>query len=118
MPATNIVAGIKLLQMNTYQPTFDTVTEALSWLTAQGFTQDFNLDENCIKYNKNHYSMSPDEFTIEYVFRFEGATDPADEDIVYGIASEKFGIKGALISAFGTYADSLSFEMIKKLAVH
>lgn len=118
MPSSIFAAGIKLLQMNTSQPTFDTVTEALTWLTAQGFTQDFNLDENCIKYNNNHYSMSPDEFNIEYVFRFEGATDPGDEDIVYGISSEIFGIKGSLISAFGTYADSLSFEMIKKLAVH
>jgi hypothetical protein len=118
MPVSIFAAGIKFLQMNTYQPTFDTVTEALSWLTAQGFTQDFNLEENCIKYNRNQNSMSPDEFNIEYVFRFEGATDPSDEDIVYAIASEKLGIKGTLTSAFGTYADSLSADMIKKLAVH
>lgn len=103
--------------MNTQQPAFDTVTEALSWLTDQGFTHDFNLDENCIRYNNNQYSMSPDEFDITYIFRFEGATDPGDEDIVYGITSASLGIKGVLTSAFGIYADPLSTEMIKKLTV-
>jgi hypothetical protein len=104
--------------MNTQQPAFDTVTEALSWLTEKGFTYNFNLDENCIRFNNNQQSMSPEEFTIEYVFRFEGETDPGDEDIVYGITSDVYNIKGVLTSAFGPYADSLSSEMIKKLSVH
>lgn len=104
--------------MNRSQPSFDTVTEALIWLNKEGFNYNFNLDENCIRFNNNNESMSPEEFTIEYVFRFEGETDPGDEDIVYGISSEKHGIRGVLTSAFGTYADSLSSEMIKKLSVH
>lgn len=104
--------------MNRSQPSFDTVTEALIWLNKEGFNYNFNLDENCIRFNNNNESMSPEEFAIEYVFRFEGETDPGDEDIVYGISSEKHGIRGVLTSAFGTYADSLSFEMIKKLSLH
>jgi len=100
------------------QPYFDTVTEALQWLNQQGFTENFNLDENCIRYNNNKHSMSPEEFKIEYLFRFEGDTDPGDEDIVYGIISEIYNIKGVLTSAFGSYADSFSAEMIKKLSTH
>ena len=100
------------------QPSFDTVTEALQWLGQQGFTENFNLDENCIRYNNNKQSMSPEEFNIEYLFRFEGDTDPGDEDIVYGITSEVYAIKGVLTSAFGIYADSISTEMIKKLSTH
>lgn len=100
------------------QPSFDTVTEALQWLTEQGFTENFNLDENRIHYNNKKQFMSPEEFKIEYVFRFEGDTDPGDEDIVYGITSEIHNIKGVLTSAFGIYADSLSSEMIKKLSTH
>lgn len=100
------------------QPSFDTVTEALQWLSTQGFTENFNLDENCIRYNNNTQSMSPEEFSIEYLFRFEGDTDPGDEDIVYGIVSDTFNIKGVLTSAFGIYADSISTEMIKKLSTH
>lgn len=53
------------------QPAFDTVTEALQWLTQQGFTENFNLDENCIRYNNNTQTMSPEEFKIEYIFRLK-----------------------------------------------
>lgn len=100
------------------QPSFDTVTEALQWLSTQGFTENFNLDTNCIRYNNNTQSMSPEEFKIEYLFRFEGDTDPGDEDIVYGITSETYNLKGVLTSAFGIYADSVSAEMIRKLSTH
>ncbi|QOG04539.1 phosphoribosylpyrophosphate synthetase [Flavobacterium sp. MDT1-60] len=105
--------------MNSFQqPSFDTVTEALQWLYQQGFTENFNLDENCIRYNNNKQTMSPEEFKIEYLFRFEGDTDPGDEDIVYGIISEVYAIKGVLTSAFGIYADAVSAEMIRKLSIH
>jgi len=100
------------------KPSFDTVTEALRWLGEQGFTKDFNIAEDCIIYNNGKQSLSPEEFTIDYYFRFEGDTDPGDEDIVYGISSVKYDIKGVLMSAFGVYADTISDEMIKKLAVH
>ncbi len=104
--------------MQNLQPSFDTVTEALSWLNAQGFTADFNLDNNCIRYNGGKKSMSPNDFTIEYFFRFEGDTDPGDENIVYAIKSDTYGVKGVMINAFGTYADPISTEMLKKLSVH
>lgn len=100
------------------QPAFDTVTEALQWLNSEGFTENFNLDENCIRFNNNKQSMSPEEFKIDYVFRFEGDTDPGDEDIVYGISSDAYKTKGVLTSAFGIYADAISTEMIKKLSIY
>lgn len=103
--------------MNT-QPAFDTVTEALQWLNSEGFTENFNLDENCIRFNNNKQSMSPEEFKIDYVFRFEGDTDPGDEDIVYGISSDAYETKGVLTSAFGIYADAISTDMIKKLSIY
>jgi len=104
--------------MGNLQPSFDTVTETLNWLRTEGFTYDFNLNYDCVVYNNRTTSMSPDEFHIQWVFRFEGDTDPGDENIVYGITSEKFNIKGVLISAYGMYADPISDEMIKKLATH
>lgn len=100
------------------QPYFETVTEALQWLNTQGFTENFNLDTDCLRYNSNTLRMSPEEFKIEYLFRFEGDTDPGDEDIVYGIISDIYNVKGVLTSAFGIYADSTSAEMIKKLSTH
>jgi len=100
------------------QPSFDTVTEALNWLKQEGFTQDFNLNNDCVLFDNGKQSMSPKDFNIEYVFRFEGDTDPGDENIVYGINSEIFNIKGVMINAFGVYADEVSTDMLKKLSIH
>lgn len=99
-------------------PSFDTVTEALTWLKGQGFTVDFNLSENCLLYNNGQQSLAPDAFSIDYFFRFEGDTDPGDEDIVYGITANKNNTKGVLMSAFGTYADTISTDMMNKLSFH
>ncbi len=99
------------------QPSFDTVSETINWLKQQGYTHDFNLDEDCLLYNNGKTAMSPEDFRIDQFYRFEGDTDPGDEAIVYAISSETFGIRGVLSSAFGVYADSLSRRMIEKLAV-
>jgi hypothetical protein len=100
------------------QPSFDTMTAALQWLQDTGFTYDFNLKQDCIRFNGSTQSMSPEDFCIDYFFRFEGDTDPGDENIVYGISSETYNVKGVVVSAFGMYADALSDEMLKKLSVH
>lgn len=104
--------------MQNTQPSFDTITEAFEWLQSKGFTYNFNLDNDCIRYNNGTQAMSPEDFNIEYFFRFEGDTDPGDENIVYGINSETYGIKGIILNAFGMYADTVSDEMLKKLSVH
>jgi hypothetical protein len=104
--------------MENKYPAFDTVTEALHWLNEQGFTVDFNLEHDCLSFNNKSESISPDDFSIEYYFRFEGDTDPGDEDIVYAIKSDTLGIKGVMMSAFGMYAESVSTEMLSKLSMH
>ena len=49
---------------------------------------------------------------------FEGNTDPSDEDVLYAVESKDRHLKGIITSAFGTYADSVSTEMLKKLSIH
>lgn len=49
--------------------------------------------------------------------RFEGNTDPADEAVVYGIASLN-GLKGVLVTGYGISAEGMGAEIAKKLAFH
>ncbi|MDO9374046.1 MAG: phosphoribosylpyrophosphate synthetase [Ferruginibacter sp.] len=97
---------------------YDTVVAALAGLKSRGYELDFNLAFDNIICKDNDICLNPNEFEITEVYRFEGQTNPDDEDIVYGIASFDGTIKGSLTSAYGMYADGLSTEMIQKLAHH
>lgn len=96
---------------------FDTVSEAVRELQKQGYTLDFSLlaDKECLICKKTAVELSPDDFDIDQIHRFEGDTDPGDEMIVYAISSVSKNVKGIVVNAFGTYADSSSAAIVKKL---
>ena len=98
--------------------TYDTVTEALKDLKLRGFTIDFNIAFDKIICSENKICLNPNEFEITEVYRFEGDTDPGDENVVYAIESKDNKVKGTMSSAYGTYAESISTEMIQKLSMH
>ena len=98
--------------------TYDTVTEALKDLKLRGFTIDFNIAFDKIICSDNKVCLNPNEFEIVEVYRFEGDTDPGDENVVYAIESKDSKIKGTMSSAYGMYAESISTEMIQKLSMH
>lgn len=97
---------------------YDTVVAALEGLKARGYTLDFNLAFDNIICKDNDICLNPNQFEIKEVYRFEGQTNPDDEDVVYGISSLDGKIKGSLTSAYGLYAEGLSTEMVQKLARH
>lgn len=98
--------------------TYDTVTEALKDLKLRGFTVDFNIAFDKITCTDNKVCLNPNEFEIVEVYRFEGHTDPGDENVVYAIESKDGTTKGSMLSAYGMYAESISNEMIHKLSMH
>ncbi|MBA2249440.1 MAG: phosphoribosylpyrophosphate synthetase [Chitinophagaceae bacterium] len=96
---------------------YDTSSEALNALKAQGYTIDFNLDFDKIICPGKNICLKPREFEITKVFRFEGYTNPADEEVVYAVESKDGKIKGVISSAYGKDADSISNEMVQKLGM-
>lgn len=98
---------------------FDTVSEAIETLKANGYSKDFNLltEKECLVCANDGAVLSPEEFSIDYIFRFEGMSDPADETILYAISSNTYAVKGILLNAFGVYANDDVSNIIQKLNV-
>ena len=97
---------------------YDTVVEALNGLKERGYTTNFNIAFDKLICSEKKHVLNPDEFEITEVYRFEGDTNPGDEDVVYAVESKKGDIKGVFSGAFGLYADSVSTDMLPKLAMH
>lgn len=97
---------------------YDTVTEAVKGLKERGYTIDFNIAFDKLMCSENKNCLHPEEFEITEVHRFEGDSNPDDEDIVYAVESKDKKIKGVITSAFGLYADPVSDKIIQKLSMH
>jgi hypothetical protein len=97
---------------------YDTVVGAINGLKERGYTLDFNIAFDKIICVQNEICLNPSQFEITEVHRFEGDTNPSDEDVVYGVESKDGHMKGIITSAYGIYADAVSTDMIRKLTMH
>lgn len=94
---------------------YGTLSEILKGLEEMGYTQDFNVEENCIVCQKENLTLSPEEFQIDRTIRFDGDSDPEYQSILYAISSPKYGIKGTLLNGYGTSANEKFNQMISAL---
>lgn len=97
---------------------YSTLSEAVNDLQRRGYTDDLVLAERCLVCDSRSLSLDPDDFQIDEFHRFEGNSDPEDQSIVYAISSDQHGLKGILVNAYGPDANSLTQEMVRKLATH
>lgn len=64
---------------------YKTMTEAISDLKRRGYTLDFNLMFDGVHAHEESVALNPTEFEITELYRFEGDTNPDDEEVVYAI---------------------------------
>ncbi|TDE16667.1 phosphoribosylpyrophosphate synthetase [Dyadobacter psychrotolerans] len=95
---------------------YNTLSETMEALRAEGYIEDFNIKDNHLESQSGQFQILHHEFEIDKFFRFEGETDPADESILYAISSKKYNVKGVLVNAYGIYSNSLEDELLRKLA--
>ncbi len=105
---------------NPKQYSYDTLSEAVNDLIKRGYTTDFLLQEEkeCLYCQEHSLELSPEEFTIDEIYRFEGMSDPADESIVFAVSSEKHGVKGLIINSFGADFGYRSSKLVEHLKRH
>src|SRR5205085_10337165 len=95
---------------------YDTLSEAINDLTKRGYKTNFNIKNDCLACED--LMLHPEDYNVDEFYRFEGPTDPSDENILFAISSEKYKMKGLLVNAFGMYGDSFSAKLISKLNKH
>ena len=97
---------------------YGTLSETINGLKKEGYTLDFNIRQECLVCSITNTVLSPDDFEIDKVYRFEGMSNPDDQAILYAISSPKFDVKGVLVNGYGISADDATDAMIEKLKTH
>lgn len=94
-----------------------TLSQTMAELRKEGYVEDFNLQQNCLECRNGHFKVFTNEFKIDKYFRFEGQSDPSDQAILYAISSDKYQLKGVLVNAYGIYSETVTDELLEKLAI-
>ena len=88
---------------------YATVSKALEELKEKGYSVDYNLQEDKI-------INSPQDFTIEHIYRYEGESDPGDEATVYGIKSSS-GEKGTYVAGLSADTENSAAIVLNELFI-
>ncbi len=96
-----------------HQYDFDTLSQAVDTLTKNGYEEDFEAEGNRIIGNFSRKEYLPKQLKIVDFYRFEGATDPEDESIVFAIEADD-GSKGTLVMSYSS-EHYQNVELIKNI---
>src|SRR2546423_11671697 len=100
------LASLKKMENN-----YDTLSEAITSLRREGYTEDFNLQPDCLHCSQANVRLFGSDFKVDKFYRFEGPSDPADASILYAISSDQYDLKGILVNGYGIYTQDVTDEM-------
>lgn len=103
---------MELIQL---KESYGTLSETINSLLLVGYIHDFNIQEDCITCHQTKDALSPNDFQIDKVYRFEGASNPDDQAILYAISSPNFKLKGTLVNGYGMSNNEATSKLIKLL---
>jgi hypothetical protein len=95
---------------------YRTVAEAVRALEQRRFTANFELTGKTFRAVESGKTFAPGDLTIVEHHRFEGASDPEELAVVYGIQA-KDGTRGTLVDAYGVYANPDLSAFLKDVSI-
>lgn len=94
---------------------YGTLSQAINKLKIEeGYEYDFNLLDDYIEIKSANETYHVNQFNVDKVLRFEGASNPDDNAILYAITTDN-GKKGVLVDGYGISGGQISKNMLDKL---
>lgn len=89
---------------------YKSVAAALEELKSMGYSSDFNIDFD-------ELLSRAEEYVIDYLYRYEGNTNPSDESTVYGLRNQTTGTKGVFVVGDLSLVEGKKREIIINLEI-
>lgn len=97
---------------NTNENNMATLSTCMASILKLGYEENFKVKNGKLYAPSAEKAYHPASTHIDNFYRFEGASDPADNAVLYAITTDD-GTKGMLLDAYGTYADEAVNKFIK-----
>lgn len=96
----------------------ETVPHALERLAAKGYTVEWSANDEALLYCAAcDEHADPAEVVVDETVRFEGSSNPDDEEVVLAITAPS-GHRGYFIAAYGPDMPPNSVAVVQALARH
>ena len=95
---------------------YASMVEEIEALRARGYTADFSVSpDGELRCTTCGHSHAAEETVIESTTRFEGASNPDDQAVVFGLRCTGCGVRGVLVAAYGPTATAEEAAVITAL---
>lgn len=85
-------------------PWMKSLSSCVRRMKEEGYTEDFQVTSKGLTSFDKSKTYKPDQVKIVNFYRFEGESDPGDNNILYVIETDD-GSKGTLVDGYGAYSD-------------
>lgn len=91
----------------------DTLVDRMQQLDAAGWTEQLSISGGRLHCDRQGCRAAPEDVVVDYVFRFEGASDPGDQSILFAL-SLPCGHRGSLPAAYGKDMPSAVADVVTR----
>jgi len=91
---------------------YESLIDALDDLKKRGYEAEFEPHTISLYASELDLRLNEEEFHIDEVYRFTGASNSGGNSVVYALTSPT-GVKGTIVDGYEASAGSISFEMTK-----
>jgi hypothetical protein len=96
-----------------------TVVEEIASLRTNGYVMDFSVtSDGRLHCDTCDQSLDPSDAVVESTARFEGASNPDDQAVVFGLRCDGCGGRGVLVAAYGPTATAEEAAVVTALLPH
>lgn len=94
-----------------------TLVESLNVFRSNGYVSDFSVTVTSeLRCHACAHTVQPNEAVVETTTRFEGASNPDDQAILFGLRCRACGSLGVLVSAYGPTATAEEASVLAALS--
>lgn len=93
----------------------ETLSEAIERMAGEGYDDEFQVEGAGLRARVAGRWVRPEDLVCVAVARFEGASDPADETILFALRTREGDVRGTFATHFGVDVGPATAEVLHRL---